>query len=119
MRRLVIGLALTAAFSLPTAAQDARNFTIVNETGYEISFIGVNPPGDNDFGDNELSSGLADGQSVYVKFNNADKGCTWNIKVKWTGYSEQVFFEGVDLCNITTARLRYDRDTKQTTALVQ
>jgi len=29
---------------------------IVNGTGYEISFIGVNPPGDNDFGDNELGS---------------------------------------------------------------
>ena len=119
MHKLLIGLAFAAAFSLPASAADQRDVTIVNETGYEISFIGVNPPDDNDFGDNELSSGLADGQSVFVKFNNADKGCTWNIKVKWSGYSEQVFFEGLDLCTITKATLRYDRDTKKTTALIQ
>lgn len=92
---------------------------IVNDTGYEISFIGVNPPDDNDFGDNELGAGLADGASVYVKFNGADKGCIWNIKVKWTGYAEEVFFQGLDLCKIEKATLQYDRDTKKTTALIQ
>jgi hypothetical protein len=119
MYKFLIGAALAAALSLPAVAADERNFTIVNDTGYEISFIGVNPPGDNDFGENELSSGLAQGQSVYVKFNGADKGCTWNVKVKWTGYAEQVFFEGLDLCSITQATLQYDRGSKKTTALVQ
>ena len=119
MKRLLLGLAFAATLSLPALAADARNITIINETGYEISFIGVNPPGDNDFGENELSSGLAQGQSVYVKFNGADKGCSWNVKVKWTGYAEQVFFEGLDLCSITKATLQYDRESKKTTALVQ
>src|SRR5258705_181430 len=117
MRHLLLALIATAAAAAtaPALAQrqsaddtqwitaraaDERNFTIVNGTGYEISFIGVNPPGDNDFGENELGSGLANGGSVYVKFNGADKGCFWNIKVKWTGYAEQVFFEGLDLCSI-------------------
>jgi hypothetical protein len=119
MRKLLLTLAIAAATSLPALAADERNFTIVNGTGYEISFIGVNPPGDNDFGENELGSGLADGGSVYIKFNGADQGCIWNIKVKWTGYSEQVFFEGLDLCKIEKATLQYDRDTKKTTALIQ
>jgi hypothetical protein len=119
MRNILIGLALSAALSLPASAADVRNFTIVNDTGYEIEFIGVNPPDDNDFGENELSDGLANGKSVYVKFNNADHGCKWNIKVKWTGYSETVFFEGLDLCTIEKATLRYDRGTKKTTAYVQ
>ena len=119
MQKLLLGLALAAALALPASAADERNITIFNETGYEISFIGVNPPGDNDFDENEISTGLANGQSVYIKFNNADRGCTWNIKVKWTGYSEQVFFQNVNLCTIDSARLRYNRDTKETTALVQ
>src|SRR4051812_22197926 len=119
MRKLLLSLAILATMSLSTRAADERNFTIVNGTGYEISFIGVNPPDDNDFGENELGAGLADGGSVYVKFNEADKGCFWNIKVKWTGYAEQVFFEGLDLCSITTATLKYDRETRKTTALVQ
>jgi hypothetical protein len=119
MHKLLSTLAMVAAMSVPASAADERNFTIVNGTGYELSFIGVNPPDDNDFGENELGSGLADGASVYVKFNGADKGCIWNVKVKWSGYSEQVFFEGLDLCRITTVTLQYDRDTKKTTALVQ
>jgi hypothetical protein len=119
MRKLLLSVAIAATMSLPASAADERNFTIVNGTGYEISFIGVNPPGDNDFGENELGSGLADGGSVYVKFNGADKGCFWNIKVKWSGYQEQVFFEGLDLCSITSATLKYDRESKKTTALIQ
>jgi hypothetical protein len=119
MRKLLLSLAVATTMSLPAFAADERNFTIVNGTGYEISFIGVNPPGDNDFGENELGSGLADGGSVFVKFNGADKGCFWNIKVKWTGYAEQVFFEGLDLCSITSATLKYDRASKETTALIQ
>jgi hypothetical protein len=119
MCKFLLSATLAAAMCVPAFAADERNFTVVNDTGYEISFIGVNPPGDNDFGENELGSGLADGGSVFVKFNGADKGCFWNIKVKWTGYAEQVFFEGLDLCSITTATLQYDRGSKKTTALVQ
>ena len=119
MRKLLLTALTIAAMLLPACAADERDFTIVNGTGYELSFIGVNPPGDNDFGDNELGSGLADGGSVLVKFNGADKGCFWNIKVKWTGYAEQVFFEGLDLCSITTVTLQYERESKKTTAMVQ
>jgi hypothetical protein len=119
MRKLLLAAAIGGTLMLPALAADERNFTIVNGTGYELSFIGVNPPGDNDFGDNELGAGLADGASVYVKFNGADKGCIWNIKVKWSGYSEQVFFEGLDLCRIEKVTLKYDRDTKKTTAFVE
>jgi hypothetical protein len=118
MRKLLLTAAIVT-LSLPALAADERDFTIVNGTGYELAFIGVNPPGDNDFGENELGSGLDDGGSVLVKFNGADKGCFWNIKVKWTGYAEQVFFEGLDLCSITTVTLQYDRSSKKTTALVQ
>ena len=119
MRKFLLSAAIAAAMCVPAFGADERNFTIVNGTGYEISFIGVNPPGDNDFGENELGSGLADGGSVFVKFNGADKGCFWNIKVKWSGYAEQVFFEGLDLCSITKVTLQYDRESRKTTGLVE
>jgi len=114
MRKLLLTAAAVITLSVPALSADERDFTIVNGTGYELSFIGVNPPGDN-----ELGSGLDDGGKVLVKFNGADKGCFWNIKVKWTGYAEQVFFEGLDLCSITTVTLQYDRSSKKTTALIQ
>jgi hypothetical protein len=65
-------------------AEDQRNVTIVNGTGYGIEFLRFNNPGDNEWSDNELppNSVLPDGNGVYVKFNTADDGCTWNFKIE-------------------------------------
>jgi hypothetical protein len=98
-------------------AADQRNVTVVNGTGYGIKFMGFNNPGDDDWSDNELSGALADGGSVYVKFNTADKGCKWNIKIDWAdaGYPG-VLWHDIDLCSIEVITLRYDRATETTTA---
>jgi hypothetical protein len=94
---------------------DERNITVYNATGYGIKFIGVNEPGDEDFSDNELSEVLADGQSVYVKFNEADTGCKWNIKIDWElpGYASPLL-RNVNLCGINDIRLTYDKATGNT-----
>ena len=79
---LIAMLAATCLMSAtPSLGADERNITIYNATGYGIKFIGVNPPDDDDFDENELSEVLRDGQSVYIKFNQADKGCNWTIKI--------------------------------------
>ena len=100
-------------------AEDQRNVTLVNGTGYGIKFLGFNNPGDNDWSDNELppSSVLPDGNSVYVKFNTEDKGCKWNFKIEWAdpGYPGVVWHD-VDLCQITTVTLKYNRNTDTTSA---
>ncbi len=120
MQKLWLTAMLVALSSFASyALADERDFTIVNDTGYEISFIGGNPPGDNDFGENELEEGLAQGEEIEVSFDAGDKGCLWNFKVKWTGYSKEVLFEGLDLCTITRATLQYDRETRKTTALIE
>jgi hypothetical protein len=91
-----------------TASADDRNFTVVNNTGYPIKGLFVNPPGDNVFNDNELSAVLAEGASFAVKFSGADKGCTWNIKVTWTDNSSSIF-RNLDLCTINNVFLKYDK----------
>jgi len=90
------------------ASADDRNFTVVNNTGYPIKGLFVNPPGDNVFNENELSSVLAEGGSFAVKFSGADKGCTWNIKVTWTDNSSSIF-RNLDLCTINNVFLKYDK----------
>jgi hypothetical protein len=121
MRGFVIGamLALTvmsgALVAKDARAEDARNVNIVNETGYGIKFLGFNNPGDNDWSDNELGGVLRNGGSVYVKFNTADDGCVWNLKIDWAdpGYPG-VLWKDVDLCKIATLHLHYDRATDKT-----
>jgi len=109
---------VAAAMSGSSAyAADQRNVTVVNGTGYGIKFLGFNNPGDDDWSDNELGGPLADGGSVYVKFNTADKGCKWNIKIEWAdpGYPG-VLWRNIDLCSIDVITLRYDRASDTTSA---
>jgi hypothetical protein len=121
VRALFFGLVIAVATlsGSPSFAVDDRDVTIVNGTGYGIKFLGFNNPGDDEWSDNEISSVLADGGSVYVKFNNADKGCKWNIRIDWAdeGYPG-VLWRNVDLCSIDVITLKYNRasDTTSFTA---
>jgi hypothetical protein len=115
MRGLFVGLLLAAATATSALAADERNVNVVNGTGYGIKFLGFNNPGDNDWSDNELGGVLRNGGSVYVKFNTADQGCIWNIRIDWAdaGYPG-VLWEKVDLCKIDEITLHYDRAKDQT-----
>jgi hypothetical protein len=115
MRGFALGAMLMLATVSGALAEDQRNVTIVNATGYGIKFLGFNNPGDDDWSDNELSSVLRNGASVYVKFNTADEGCVWNFKIDWAdpGYPG-VLWRDVDLCKISTLKLQWDRATNTT-----
>ncbi|HVV61563.1 MAG TPA: hypothetical protein VHD14_07380, partial [Pseudolabrys sp.] len=92
MKGLFLGLAVAIATIAGSQAyaQDMRNVTVVNGTGYGIKFLGFNNPGDNDWSDNEIGGVMANGASQYVKFNNGDKGCIWNFRISWAdpGYPD-------------------------------
>jgi hypothetical protein len=113
-------VSVAALGSSSSFAEDQRNVTVVNGTGYGIKFLGFNNPGDNEWSDNELGSVLADGGSIYVKFNTADKGCKWNFKIDWAdaGYPG-VLWNNVDLCQIEVITLCYDRGSDTTSAEVK
>jgi hypothetical protein len=119
MKTLVAALlALTATLAAappPAQAADARNVTVVNETGYAIKFLGFNGPDDGlEEWDNELEGVLRDKGSTYVTFDDDDDGCVWNIKIEWAEYNEAVLWRNVNLCRMTALRLRYDHNTKTT-----
>ncbi len=117
MKSFFVALIVTFAIFSGSQSQaaDARNVTVVNGTGYGIKFLGFNNPGDNDWSDNELSRTFKDGDSVYVKFNTADEGCKWNIRVEWAdeGYPG-VLWRNIDLCEIDEITLHYDRSSDTT-----
>lgn len=120
MKSVFFALVVMALGVTSTFAADERNVTVVNGTGYGIKFLGFNNPGDNDWSDNELGGVLADGGDVYVKFNTADKGCKWNIRIDWAdaGYPG-VLWKDVDLCSIETLTLKYDRASDTTSFLAK
>lgn len=116
MRRLVFSAAVLAAslFALPAGAVD-RNVSFINETGRDIAFVGFNPPGDEDWNDNEIGDVLESGDDEYVKFNQVDHGCTWNIRIVYADDDSAVRLDGIDLCVILDITVYYDSDSGETT----
>ena len=108
-----IVLALAALGVSPSQAADWE-VTVVNGTGYSIKFLGFNPPGDDDWSENEIDDVLADGESVDVSFDS-DDDCRWNIRVDWAdaGYPG-VLWRNVNVCDISKITLHYDRRTDTT-----
>ena len=112
-----VALSIAAA---PSFAADARNVTVVNETGYAIKFLGFNAPDDGlDEWDNELDKVLQNQASTYVEFDDDDAGCVWNIRVDWQNYDQSVLWKNVNLCKMTALRLRYDPGTKTTSFIAE
>ena len=113
-------LALATLSGSSSFAADDRNVTVVNGTGYGIKFLGFNNPGDNEWSDNEIGEVMPNGGSQYVKFNNADKGCKWNIRISWAdpGYPD-VLWRNVDLCSIDKITLKYNRNTDTTSFVAE
>jgi hypothetical protein len=107
MTRLLLGLMLSLFIASAATAEDLRNVNVVNTTGYGIKFLGFNNPRDNDWSDNELGGELANGASVYVKFNTADEGCVWNSLIEWAdpGYPS-VIWHDVNLCTSSAQNQR-------------
>lgn len=114
MRPLLFSVvaAIATLLSAPSFAVD-RNVTFINQTGHGIAFVGFNPPGDDDWSDNEISDVLENDDSVYVKFNRADVGCSWTIRIDWVGGGTPVYLNNVDLCTIDDIALSYDDATGQ------
>lgn len=114
---VLFGLTVIAG---PSLAADARNVSVVNETGYAIKFLGFNAPDDGlDEWDNELDGTLQNQASTYVEFNDEDEGCVWNIRVDWANYDESVLWKNVNLCRFNVLRLRYDPGTKTTSFIAE
>jgi len=105
---------LTALAVQPSHAVD-RNVSFINETGRDVVFVGFNPPGDENWNDNEIGEVLEPGDDEFVKFNQVDHGCIWNIKMVYGDDESSVRFDGIDLCAIEDFTVYYDGDSGATT----
>lgn len=105
----MIAVVMMLCVSVSSCLADDRDFIVVNATGYPIKFIGINPPGDEIWNENELDSVLPDGASFKVEFTGIERGCVWNIKVTWADDGTSAYFRDVNLCKLNKITLKYNR----------
>lgn len=118
---LLLGTVLGAAFAVQSGSAYAgqQDFTLQNRTGYQIDEVYVSRSSSRNWGGDIMGSdALEDGKSVNVTFNAPDNVCRWDMKVKYND-GDEATWNSLNLCNITTVTLFWDKKKEVTRAVTE
>ena len=110
---LIIGATIASTLSF---AGDA-DFTLVNKTGYDIREVYVSAANKNNWGNDRMGSNvLENNKSRLFKFGDR-AACKQDMKVVFDEGDQEVVWPAIDLCDLEKLTLKYNRSTKEVTAL--
>lgn len=98
------------------------DFTLINNTGYDISDVYVSPTNEKEWGEDIMGKDiLAHGDAVDISFDGDETVKKWDMYVTWVGYEsdEDVYWLGFDLSKISEISLYYDHKTGKTWAEIK
>jgi len=119
LRKLLFALPLLSlALATPAGAEDAKqDFTLVNQTGYELKEVYVSPTKADDWQEDILGQDtLADGGVVHIHFSPKAHTCKWDLKVVYTDDGSNAVWGNINLCDIDKITIHYDRKSDTTSA---
>lgn len=107
----ILGLLLFAA----TAQAGIQDFTLVNNTGYDIYYVYVSANTSQSWEEDVLGDQiLYNGQSVNINFSGQSDYCYWDLKVIDEDQDSFEFFN-IDLCTYWRITLNLVNGTYQAT----
>jgi hypothetical protein len=117
----IIGTAITVIAFLnlpaPAIAQGKQNFTLVNQTGYDISEVYVSPNNSSDWEEDVLGEDiLKNRDDVVIRFHRATEQCLWDMKVVYEDDDSSAIWQDIDLCKVSEVTTHYNRKTDTTSA---
>ena len=118
MRRLLLSMGLLTALASPALAGD-QDFKLVNKTGYQIDEVYVSRVSSKNWGNDVMGSDALDvDASVNVTFDAPANACRWDLKVKYND-GDTAEWGNLNLCNIETVTLYWDRKAGTTRAVTK
>jgi hypothetical protein len=117
-RALMLAAFASVLTSGAAFAGDA-DFTLLNGTGYTLREVYLSPSNKSSWGNDRMGQGYLDnGKSRLFKF--ADKSsCKQDLKVVFDDDASEVIWEGFDLCSIDKITLKYNRSSREVSALTE
>jgi hypothetical protein len=109
--------ASTAATVVNAVQNEALDFTLVNETGYNIKRVYIGPSNNPEWTDDmEVLRGRAfkSGTELEIVFNPKARSAKWDIRVEWSDGDTPVNWYGLDLTTIEKLTLLYNANTGKT-----
>ena len=117
MRYIAIALSCCLGTS---AIASGLDFTIDNETGYDIRAVYIDANASNVWTEDVMGRDiLEDGAAVDITFDEGQDSCMWDVKVDWTEDYPATVWSNLNLCDISKLTLKYNRDTDVTTAFTE
>ncbi len=95
------------------------DFNLVNMTGYTIRDVYIAPTTQREWGEDIMGREFLEaGETVEITFDGGETETLWDIYITWEGYdpSEDRYWIGLDLSEISEVALYYDAETGKTWA---
>ena len=105
-------------FVVPAVASAAnQDFSVKNKTGYQIDSIYVSPHSNRNWGDDVMSRGvvLEDDETLDISFPHSASACHFDLMVAYND-GDKATWDDLNLCEISTVTLHYDRKAGTTRA---
>lgn len=116
----VAALGIVLAFAPLSQADSEMDFTLVNDTGYQINEVYISPSASDEWGENILNDVLVNGNYATISFQPAaDNIPTWDIMVAWDDDSPNTYWRGLKLAEIHKVTLKYNRAKDETSATIE
>lgn len=114
---LALALAVSAAGSSVVLASGDADFSLVNATGYPIRELYVSPSKSDSWGNDKLGRNvLPNGSKKNLHFGDSAH-CMQDVQVVFDDDESKVTWENVNLCEINTLTLKYNRKSGVVTAV--
>lgn len=112
----IIAAALAATAWAATAWAATQDFVIVNKTGYPIEQVYVSASKEESWEEDVLGRDiLPNRERVKIEFDGEADACLFDLKVVYAD-EETAEWAGINLCQVSTVILSYNRKTGETWA---
>lgn len=116
MKKLAVAAILSAAFAAAPALAGTQDFTILNNTGYQIDQVYVSASSKDEWEEDVLGRDtLPDDERTRIRFDRDEEACLWDLKVVYQD-GESSEWQGINLCKVSVVSLSYDRKSGNTWA---
>lgn len=118
MRQALLALTLLTAASAPALAGN-QDFRLVNKTGYQIDEVYVSRVSARNWGKDVMGTdALGADATVRITFDAPANACRWDMRVKYED-GDTAEWSNLNLCNIETITLYWDRKNNSTRAVTK
>ena len=112
IKHVLVGMvALWCGMAGSAAMAGDADFTLVNQTGYDLREVYISPANRNSWGRDRLGKDTLDNNKSRLFTFSDNANCVQDLKVVFDDDDSSSIWKGLDLCEINKLTIKYNRRT--------